>query len=970
MDYETVVLIPTYNGKHLLNDCLSSIQNQTYRNFKIVIADDASTDETGTYLQNNFPDVDVFRCEINKGFVETVNKGITYILKKYSPRFIAILNNDTRADTKWIESLVARIKEGADIAAVTSNMFFYDHPEIINSQGGTIDWNGDGYDINFGMRGTNGKEESGKVIGACFGASLIQSATFRTVGLLDERFGAYFEDLDWSWRANIFGYRVIFEKNAVIYHKHSASYQKMPYKKLFLCKKNALRAAIKNYEAKNLPRYLTYILIGYWFALVGYFQKKSELSLPKKFVFASIPLGALVWNLIYLPNTMRERQNIQKNRKSGDDAIIALAAQDLTPVRIWIKNIKGKFFIWKHFIPITEHTKHRVVLPFFNFTKHRVALPIVYKIKNLNDQFMQKNLFGKVPFSESVDAETIDVYFETVLANLPFQFTFIEKNDFFKNESSFIIDACMTCLQFSFYKNPPIFQQIRKKISDASIYLKQNQIDWNKTAILGMQANASSQLYFYLRLIEEFSDTRFPKKIIRDLKQNGSRIQNVLFDQINLSGFFSKKPSFFLKLYSKMYLESGFLRYMTSKMHAWHNNGFQSIKKEEKEDGVYPVRNPSRQGRDGNHLERFISNGINIFGFIDSESGVGEASRTLIRAIDRGNIPYALLNSDRAPHRRRETQFSKKFGNVNPYPINLIAIYGDMFGSELNRFGKEKFEHHYNIAYWAWELSALPPEWIPLLDTVNEVWTPSIFSAHAIRKAKNNMPITVIPHAIEIKKCPYARKRFGLPEHMFLFLFMFDFYSIFERKNPLAVIRAFVSAFTENENVALIIKCSNEKVDPENFEKLTREAKRKNIFLIHEYLERDEISSLINVCDCYVSLHRSEGFGLSIAEAMALRKPVIATDYSGNADFMNEENSFPVSYTLIPLEQDYGPYKMGNIWANPNENEATKYMRLVFDQREVAARKGMFAERYVMEHLSPESVASSIKKRLKKIFWE
>ncbi len=989
MNYETVVLIPTYNGKHLLHECLDSIKKQTYRHFKLVVVDDGSTDETAEYLHANFPEVDVLELPRNKGFAHTVNRGILYALKKYSPEFIAILNNDTRADEQWLEALVARAKTDPTIAAVTSNMLFYNHHEIINSQGGTIDWNGDGYDINFGIRREKGKKESGEVIGACFGASLIRSAVFPTVGFLDKKFDAYFEDLDWSWRAHILGYRIMFEKDAVIYHKHSASYQKMPYKKLYLCKKNALRAAIKNYETKNLARYITYILIGYWFALVGYFQKdKYQLSFGKKIIFVSIPFSAFFWNVVHLMDTLKERSRIQKMRKQNDGAILMLAAQDLTPVRMWINNLKVKFSPWRRFIPITERAKHKVLLPFFNFTKHRVVLPAAYKIKNINDQLMEQNLFGKISSKNlftSAESETVDMYFRITFANLPFQLMFVEKDDLSKNESAFTVDACMLCLQLSFYRDPSIFQLILKKISDVARYLEHASIDWNKVLTIGIQTNASSQLYFYLRLIEEFggihpvgdparacapegpvgraisNGVKFPKKIIEDVKQNGSRIQNILLDKINLQKLLSGKPSFFLKLYSKMYLEPGLLKYGVTKMHSWYNDGFHK---------VHPVKNnpphkPLEQVSAG-----VISNGVNIFGFIDSESGVGEASRTLIRAVDQAHIPYALMNSDRAPHRRKETQFSKKFGNINPYFINLIAMYGDMFGSELDRFGKEKFKHHYNIAYWAWELSSLPDSWTALLEKVNEVWTPSSFSAAAIREAKKNIPVTVIPHAIEIKKHPYPRARFGLPEKTFLFLFMFDFYSIFERKNPLAIIRAFKHAFAKNDGAALVIKCSNDNIDPENFRKLKREAEGHNIILIHKYLEREEIASLMNVCDAYVSLHRSEGFGLSIAEAMALRKPVIATYYSGNVDFMNETNSFPVPYTLVPIEHDYGPYKKGNMWAEPDEIEAAKSMRLVFDQQEIAARKGMFAERYIMEHVSPEHVALLIKKRIKKIFFE
>jgi len=299
--------------------------------------------------------------------------------------------------------------------------------------------------------------------------------------------------------------------------------------------------------------------------------------------------------------------------------------------------------------------------------------------------------------------------------------------------------------------------------------------------------------------------------------------------------------------------------------------------------------------------------------------------------------------------------------------VNLIAIYGDMFAQEWNYFGEDKFKNHYNVACWAWELSRLPPEWIPLLGRVNEVWAASNFAASAIREANKSIPITVVPHAIELRTHPYPRSHFKLPENRFIFLSMFDFYSIFERKNPLAVIRAFKKAFREDEPVELVIKCSNSKIDPGNFHLLQKEAEGHNVRIMNTYLERDEVNSLLNLCDCCVSLHHSEGFGLMLAEAMALRKPVIATNYSGNTDFMTEENSFPVNYKLVKLEKDYGPYKKDNVWAEPDERHAAKQMRLVYEIPEVAARKAMFAQRDIITRFSPLAIADIILQRLYEI---
>ncbi len=744
MTYETVVIIPHHNGIPLLHECLSSLKRQTYAGAKVIVVDDASTDGSVSYLTKHFPEVDIVSSNINQGFAKTVNKGIRYALQSYHPTFIALLNNDTKADTQWLEILARRAKENQDIAAVTSHMFFYDHPEIINSEGGTLDWNGDGYDINFGISKEHGKQKSGPVLSACFGACLIRSSVFSRVGFLDERFGSYFEDLDWSWRAVIFGYSILFEKDAIIYHKHSASYRHMPYKKLYLCKRNALRAALKNYENKNLPEQIRHIMLGYWFSIVGYFEEgKHGLSFLKRMTLISIPFLALFWNMLHLPDTLKERAFIQKNRKRGDEIVFSLAAQDLTPVRAWIESIKKRLYSVPKFFLSRIHTA---------------------------------------------------------------------KTYLFRGE----------------------------KILGTGILKKK-----------------------------------------------------------------SVKPSPF---------------------------------------------------------------GVTVLGFLDSESGVGEAARTLVRSIRETGIPYAVINSDRAPHRRNEREFSKRFTDKNPYPITIVSINGDMFEEETNRLRKEVSQNRYVIAYWGWELSNLPESWVPLLKQVNEIWAISSFVKDAIRARHKTIPISVIPHAIRIPKHPYGRDRFNLPPDTFLFLFMFDFYSVFERKNPLGVIRAFKEAFPNDPSVGLLIKCSNHEIDKENFEKLKSAVEQDSrIRLLTRYYERDEIASLMNVCDAYVSLHRSEGFGLTLAEAMILRKPVIATDYSGNTDFMNEKNSFPVPYTLIPLTRDYGPYKKGNVWANPNIREAAKRMRLLASEKEIALKKAMEGQRYVISNLNSGVVGKKIEERLEEI---
>lgn len=781
--YETVILIPSYNGKRLLDRCLRSLRSQQYQNFKALVVDDASTDGTADYLRAHFPEVEVVTLPDNVGFARAVNAGFRHILSAYAPKYIATLNNDTEAAPAWLSALVRQAERDTRIAAVASNMLFADHPEIINSQGGTLDWNSDGYDVNFGIRRTQGKQGHGPVFSACFGAALVRAAALRDVGLLDERFGAYFEDLDWSWRANLFGYTIVFAHDAVVYHAGSASYGNDRYQKLYLCKRNALCAVLKNRSHDSLARELSHILLGYWFSIVGYFQtSKHHLSLGKKFLFASIPFAAFAWNLAHLPETLRMRREIQGHRRVLDGELEELMAQDKTPVREWLRAMH--------------------------------------------------------PFPR------------------------------------------------------------------------------RRAAVAARSANRNSRLE---RFLLDHGCTR---------------------------------------LHSKMYLELGFLSYLTGRVHALYN----AFTK--RPINPHTFTNVSRFNLDN-------WGGVNIFGFLDSESGVGEAARSLVRAAEAAHIPHALINSTLAPHRRRETAYVRRFSTSNPYATNVIAIYGDVFAHAVRNFGQEAFEGRRTIAYWAWELETLPKSWAKLLRHVDEVWCPSNFTAAAVRAARPHIPVTVIPHAIAAPNHSFRpRAHFRLPKHSFLFLFTFDFYSIFERKNPLAVIRAFRRAFPardqKNEKVGLVIKCSNPEADPKNFQALARAAEDDpRIHLIAGYLERGEVTSLMNICDAYVSLHRSEGFGLAIAEAMRLAKPVIATNYSGNTDFMTEANSFPVPYTLVPLAKNFGPYRKDNRWAEPDETQASKFMRLVYDHPEIAARKGLRARYEVTERFSPEAVGRLIEKRLR-----
>jgi len=232
--------------------------------------------------------------------------------------------------------------------------------------------------------------------------------------------------------------------------------------------------------------------------------------------------------------------------------------------------------------------------------------------------------------------------------------------------------------------------------------------------------------------------------------------------------------------------------------------------------------------------------------------------------------------------------------------------------------------------------------------------------------AKSPIPVLLMPHAISIEQpLPYSRADFGLPENEFLFLMMYDMSSFQKRKNPQAVIQAFKTAFPDANGVKLVIKTQNSHLHPQELAEL-RGFLEESPGLIHidKTLSRSEIYGLENVCDSFVSLHRSEGFGLPLAESMYLGKPVIATGWSANTDFMNHENSCLVNYKLVELTETIGPYDKGQLWAEPDVEHASWYMRKVHGddifRRPIAAA----ASASIREHYAPEVIGSIYRKRL------
>lgn len=361
------------------------------------------------------------------------------------------------------------------------------------------------------------------------------------------------------------------------------------------------------------------------------------------------------------------------------------------------------------------------------------------------------------------------------------------------------------------------------------------------------------------------------------------------------------------------------------------------------------------------------SNGINISGYFRGLFGVAESARSFVRSVKSAGIPHVLNNVSPESQGNYDNTLTK-FEKSNPYSINLVVVNADQVDVFYNTVGADYFRGKYNIAIWAWELPNFPSMWIRSQEYFDEIWVLSNFVAGSLAKSLS-IPVIRMTCSIEIDETKLVkdRKKFGLSEDSFVFLYIFDFLSVFERKNPLALVEAFNKAFTSNEKVTLVLKIINGSKFPTNYAKLKKLCDKKNVILIDEHFEKDDILSLIASCDSYVSLHRSEGTGLTLAEAMYARKPVIATAYGGNTDFMNINNSFLVKYRLVELEMDYGPYKKGNFWAEPDVNHAAQLMKYVFENQNEAKNVAERGKNFIKQNMNSKVAGEEILTRLKNL---
>jgi glycosyltransferase involved in cell wall biosynthesis len=363
--------------------------------------------------------------------------------------------------------------------------------------------------------------------------------------------------------------------------------------------------------------------------------------------------------------------------------------------------------------------------------------------------------------------------------------------------------------------------------------------------------------------------------------------------------------------------------------------------------------------------------GVNYVGYFRSHLGIAEASRNAVAALKSAKIDVALHDiSHQAMSPTGTYAVDLGVSSHSRYGVTILGVNADETPRTIANLPSD-LHSTFLIGCWAWETSEFLEEWCDRFDLVDEVWVASKYVAEAVR-AKATVPVLVMPYAVLVPEvepdkrwltqiCPDV----ALDE--FIFICFFDVASIPFRKNPRGAIEAFKRAFRSHEPVRLIVKVLNGERDPDLLKSLVDENAGYRVTVWDAPLDSLDRFRLLASTDAFVSLHRAEGFGLVIAEAMALGRPVIVTDWSGNTDFTDSENAALVSYDLIKGKQSYGPYPAGTVWAEPNLDDAARQMRRVWEDLDWRSKIGAFAARTIATKFSSEIVGAAIKSRLERL---
>jgi glycosyltransferase involved in cell wall biosynthesis len=371
-----------------------------------------------------------------------------------------------------------------------------------------------------------------------------------------------------------------------------------------------------------------------------------------------------------------------------------------------------------------------------------------------------------------------------------------------------------------------------------------------------------------------------------------------------------------------------------------------------------PARPPRRALRPG---------GVNLIGFAYGQLGVGEDVRMLASSCEAAGIPFAVIARTPVGERGPPDRWLDPHVVGEPvFDVSILCMTGFDTASLYLEDPSLVSDTAYRIGFWPWELPRWPAEWGCAFDFVDEIWVSSRYTEQAIA-ASSTVPVLHMPMAVGIDRIvPRPRGDFGLPDDRLLFLYVFDGHSYPARKNPGAAVAAFRAAFPGgDEPVGLVVKLmGGDRADPLLRAFFQACAEDRRIVLIDRVMDRGDVLGLIAASDVYLSLHRAEGFGRTIAEAMLLGRPVIATGFSGSDELVGDATALPVAWRKRDVGPDEYPFGDGQWWADPDIEHAASCMRRLTRSPELGAGLAERARRLVASRHAPIRVGPLYADRL------
>ena len=364
--------------------------------------------------------------------------------------------------------------------------------------------------------------------------------------------------------------------------------------------------------------------------------------------------------------------------------------------------------------------------------------------------------------------------------------------------------------------------------------------------------------------------------------------------------------------------------------------------------------------------------GVNVAGFFSTQLGLGESVRQLVHALRASGVDVTAVQGRVMPSGRGEAAFDYVAPDRAAHPVSILMLNGDSITAFAEDVGEDFFRDRYTVGFYWWEVDPYPAEaWDPALEYVDELWAGTEFVGDILRRGVD-VPVNVVRVPVaDPPPVTVDRAHFGLPEHATLFGFVYDYESSGRRKNPLGLIEAYRKAFDPDDGAHLLLKSLGSVHRVEDHEEVLVAADgRDDITIIDRFLSAEEKDSLVGLCDCYVSPHRSEGFGYTLAEAMAYGKPVVCTGYGGVLDFADERTARLVRSEPSITGPFAIPYPPDSRWVDPDVDHLAEELRWVFDHPEEAQAMGERAREKIQRTHSYAASGESMKARLSQIYRE